>query len=124
MFAFDCGDGAGLNIFSPVNIVACPAADDNGARNVSGLVKDKDAGVTASPANIQVSNVAPTITNVSGPSDPLALGTTVSIVVDYEDPGLGDTHDCIFSWDDDPSNPNTTTVPGGGSADDTHNLLT
>ena len=114
-FAFDCGDGSGTSVFSSISAVACPGADDDGVRTVAGQVQDKDAGVTPILANVEIVNVAPVITNVTGPSDPLARGTMATVVVDYDDPGLGDTHECEFSWDDDPDAPTTTTAVGGGS---------
>ncbi len=114
-FAFDCGDGLGYNLFNPVNGVACPAATDDTVRNAGSQVKDKDNGVGSRLADITIVNVAPTITGLSGPTEPLALGASATIEVDYTDPGVGDTHECTFSWDDDPGNPTERTLAGSGA---------
>ncbi len=72
-----------------------------------------DAGLSSTAsATIDVTNVAPVITGVTGPPAPLALGTAASLTVIFTDAGIPDTHAATFAWDD--GTPNTT-VPDAGS---------
>jgi hypothetical protein len=57
-YAFDCGTGYGA--FGASNSASCTL--DSGARVVKAKIKDKNNGVREYPANITVSNVAPTAT--------------------------------------------------------------
>jgi hypothetical protein len=57
-------------------------------------------------AGLTVNNVAPTIGSITGPVDPVKVGVSTSVTVNFTDPGVLDTHTCTFDWDD------TTTSPG------------
>jgi endonuclease G len=74
--------------------------DDNGTYVVTLTASDAHGGSGVAASSIDVSNVAPVITSVSGPTAPLALGTTASISVTYTDAGSADTHTATFTWDD------------------------
>jgi PKD repeat protein len=56
---------------------------------------------------VTVDNVAPVITNLIGPSDPLGVGTQVSLTASFSDPGSEDTHTAIWSWGDGSTNSET-----------------
>ena len=61
---------------------------------------------------VRISNLAPAITGMTGPSGPVALGGSASVTTNYTDVGTADTHKCTYSWDDGSSN---TQVDGAGS---------
>lgn len=51
-------------------------------------------------ASVTVNNVAPTITSLTGPVDPVEDNNAVSVIGDFTDPGLDDTHTATFDWGD------------------------
>jgi len=51
-------------------------------------------------ASVTVNNVAPTITSLTGPVDPVEDNNAVSLIGDFTDPGLDDTHTATFDWGD------------------------
>jgi hypothetical protein len=74
--------------------------DDNGTFAIAATVTD-GAGATGSDSeNISVTNVAPVIASVTGPTSQLALGAPASVSVSYVDAGAADTHTATFAWGD------------------------
>ena len=68
-YAFDCGDGSGYGTFSSDANATCPTTD-NGTRDVSAKIRDKDGGTTSYTDSVAVTNVAPTATfSNTGPVD-------------------------------------------------------
>jgi len=52
-------------------------------------------------ATLTVNNVPPVIGTVTGlTSDPLPVGTTLTVSAPFTDPGVLDTHTCTVTWDD------------------------
>ena len=45
-------------------------------------------------------NAPPTLTTITGPTGPIALGGAATIGAQFNDPATGDTHTCRFVWDD------------------------
>jgi hypothetical protein len=84
------------------------------------------AGASASGnTSITVKNVAPVITNVNGPSEPLAKGNPTTITVTFTDVGTKDTHTCTIAWDDATTSIGTVTENNGsGTCTASHNYLT
>jgi hypothetical protein len=73
---------------------------------------------------LQVNNLPPVITSVTGPVNPLPLSAAAAtITVNFTDPGILDTHNCTFSWDDNNSNTTSASGIGNGSCSATHNYL-
>jgi sugar lactone lactonase YvrE len=60
---------------------------------------DKDGGTGSVGTSVTVTNAAPVISGVTGPTNPLALGTSATVTATFTDPGTQDTHSCTFSWD-------------------------
>ena len=82
---------------------------DNGSTNGSADPKSGSATL-----KVTIANVAPVITGMSGPSNPVALGGSASMTTTFTDVGSLDTHSCTYSWDD--GTPDTTvTAPGTGN---------
>ena len=74
--------------------------DDNGSYVVSVIVTDNGGATGTDSETVTVSNIAPVIASVSGPTAPVQLGSSASISVRYSDLGAADTHTALFVWDD------------------------
>ena len=100
-YAFSCtnGDLSGATYAGSGTSAstACPFAD-NGSYLVKGRIFDKDGGYTESTTTVTVTNVAPTITSITGPLAPTALGAAISITAQFIDPGTLDTHTTLIDW--------------------------
>src|SRR5205814_6062877 len=66
-YAFDCGTGSGYGTVGSVNSSSC-LTSDNGSRTVRGKVLDKDGGFSEYTAVVSVTNAAPIVASVTGPS--------------------------------------------------------
>ncbi|HEY0143965.1 MAG TPA: DNA/RNA non-specific endonuclease [Thermoanaerobaculia bacterium] len=73
--------------------------DDNGSYVITATAADASASGSAT-ATVEVSNLAPSIASVAGPTATLSLGTPATIVVTYSDAGAADTHTATFTWND------------------------
>lgn len=85
--------------------------DDDGAYAVSVIVTDASGAAGSDAATVGVSNVAPSVSTVSGPTAQLALGAPATISVNYADAGAADTHTATFTWGD--GNTSTVTCASG-----------
>ncbi len=92
-FAFDCGSGYGPP--GAAATTSCPTTD-NGDAEAKGKVIDKDGGETEYRATVSVGNVAPVVTSVSLPPDPVAVNTPVTLGAAFTDAGTGDSHTGSF----------------------------
>jgi PKD repeat protein len=64
-----------------------------------------------------VANVAPAVTAVALPSDPVAVGAPLTIAASFADAGTGDSHTATFDLDDGGTTPGTVVESNGsGSA--------
>jgi hypothetical protein len=75
---------------------------DNGthqvvARYLGATGFDQSASAALSPV---VENVAPTVGAMSGPADPVPVGTSLSVSASFTDPGVADTHTATIEWGD------------------------
>lgn len=80
-----------------------PTASYNWYDDHSGEVKvEVSDGVATDTdtATVTVNNVAPTITSLDLPLDPVPIGTAVSLTATFTDPGWLDTHIATIDWDD------------------------
>jgi len=95
-YAFDCGSGYGM--IGAAASAACPTAD-NGAMTVKGRVVDADEDdlFTEYSATVTVTNVAPVVTSVALPSDPVAVNAPVALGATFADAGTGDSHTGSFT---------------------------
>jgi endonuclease G len=74
--------------------------DDNGTYAVSVVVTD-GAGATAADAkSVAITNAAPAITSVAGPTSHVSVGTATSVSATFIDAGTADTHSAVFTWGD------------------------
>jgi DNA/RNA endonuclease G (NUC1) len=91
--------------------------DDNGTYVVTLTATDSHNGSGSTSASIAVSNVAPSIGSVTGPTAPLPLGNSATITVTYSDPGTADTHTATLTWDD---GSNSTVACSAGTCSASH----
>ena len=99
----------------------CVFQDGPGTSTVSMQVADMLSTVSnVATTLVTILNVGPTVTQVTGPVDPLALGSTASVNVAFTDPGILDTHTCTFSWDDGLQNVVQAMGTGNGKCTATH----
>jgi hypothetical protein len=75
---------------------------DNGtyqviARFLGATGFDPSPSVLLSPV---VQNVPPTVGAMSGPADPVAVGTPLGVSASFTDPGVADTHTAMIDWGD------------------------
>ena len=113
-YAFDCGSGYGA--WGTSNSATCLTCD-NAIRSVAGKIRDKDGGVTEYTGSVTVVNVAPSITSVSAPVDPVNILNPVNVSVSFSDVGTCDTHSVVFAWGDGTS---TTVNPATSPASASH----
>ena len=100
-YAFSC-NGAAYGAYSVSSTGSCPTTDGPATITIAAKVKDKD-GAESDPfsQNIQVDNVAPTLTSVTGTTAPTPVNTAVSITLAFTDPaGTFDTYSAAVNWDD------------------------
>src|SRR5205823_2482168 len=98
-YAFDCGDGAGYGAFGSANSTTCPTSD-NGSRTVRGRIRDKDGGVSEYTATVSVTNAAPVISSITGPTGSINIGATATVISSFSDAGVTDTHTVLYNWGD------------------------
>ena len=99
--------------------------DHSGSYVVTLSVRDKDGGTGPATTTINVSNLPPVITTVTGPTTPKLSGSTITMTAHFRDSGAAETHSCTIVWDDG----TTTTAPasetnGSGSCTQTHTYAT
>ncbi len=92
-YRFDCGTGYGA--WGTSSSVSC-ATTDNGTRNVSAQIKDKDGGISEYTASVRIDNVAPNATITGAPAASSLEGTQISLDSTVSDPGSADTH--TYAW--------------------------
>lgn len=76
-----------------------------------------DRDVATAAAALRVDNVAPAISSVTGPPDPMLLGSTATVVATFTDPGPLDTFTCTYNWND---GANTTSAGSNGACSASH----
>ena len=73
---------------------------DNDDYTVTLSVFDDDGGSGSDTITITVNNVAPTITTLTAPIDPVQLGNSINLDAEFTDPGFLDTHTASIDWGD------------------------
>jgi hypothetical protein len=97
----DYGDGSGAQslALSGKNFSLSHTYADNGNYTITVTVTDDDSGAGTDVVALQVDNVAPSITGVTVPLNPVAAGqNNVTVTWTFTDPGA-DTWGCQISWD-------------------------
>jgi probable HAF family extracellular repeat protein len=93
-YAWNFGDGGSSSGLSPSHTYA-----DNGTYTVTLTVTDPTGLTSTASTNAVISNVAPVVLSVVGPSDPLSSGANVAVSGTFSDAGAADTHAVSIDWD-------------------------
>src|SRR5262249_22527273 len=116
--------GAGVLTFSASHpYLDNPAGHAHGGSfSVTAVVTDKDGDSGSGGTTVDVENVAPTITALTGPDpSPGVRGQTLSFGGAFTAPGTLDTHTATFAWGDSSSSPAAVTeAAGAGSVSASH----
>jgi PKD repeat protein len=100
-YSFDWNNDGIYEISDQVDASAVYTWYDNGLYNVKGKIKDNDGGCNEYITAVTVNNVPPTIISLSGPpTDPVQLGTPITLNGVFTDPGILDTHSALIEWGD------------------------
>jgi hypothetical protein len=104
-----------------------PTATTHDAYDVVVTITDDDTGTIEEPVTIDVSNVAPTITDIqvaetgspAGDDDPhmvmISENTSVTLSGTFHDPGPRDTHTLTTGWGNEVCTQTTSGIPSCGS---------
>lgn len=93
-----------------------PTGTPSDVNTITVIVTDDDTGSGSGTSSVTVNNVVPLIVSVTGPSSPLALGSSASVTANFTNVGSQDTHTCTFSWDDSTSSSGSVTESGGNGS--------
>lgn len=128
----DWGDGsatttltlaAGVLTFGPASHTYLddnPTGTASDSYPIGVTITDKDGGIGSGSTSVTVNNVAPVITSVTGPADPLASPATPTVSAAFTDVGSLDVHTCTFAWDDGSTSTVTALGTGNGSCSASH----
>ncbi|MEU3783004.1 family 43 glycosylhydrolase [Streptomyces sp900129855] len=100
--------GAPCTVADPAAARTSVTCTDNGAYTLT-----LTGGRSTDTATVTVTNAAPSITSVTGPSGPVSVGRPTAVTARFTDPGAGDTHTCVVDWKDG-SKPAPGTVTSSG----------
>lgn len=118
-FAWDL-DNDGL-FETPGQDVSFQAVDGTFDYPVAVQVTDQYGAYAIASALVQVANVAPTLSEISAPLDPVQINQAVSASAGFTDPGVLDTHTALWDWGDGTTAAGTVTeTNGSGSVADSH----
>ncbi len=122
------GDGSNTTVQLPASVFTfsaphvylddAPSGTPSDPRAIGVGVTDSGGDAVAAATTVTVLNLAPTITSVSAPIDPIRLGGAVNVTTKYADVGPLDTHTCKFVWND--GGPDTTLGGAAGTCTASH----
>ncbi|MFN3928461.1 MAG: PKD domain-containing protein [Thermoflexus sp.] len=85
---------------------------DDSVYTVTVTVTDKDGASGQAQFQVTVNNVPPVVGPLSvTPTDPIPVGTPITVTAVFTDPGILDQHTVVIYWDSEIYNPNVTTSP-------------
>jgi N-acetylneuraminic acid mutarotase len=118
-YSWDFGDGQQGTGVSPAHVYAAPG---NYTITLTVATPDGRSGGTTAQATINASlNVAPVITRITLPGNPVPLGTSVGVTADFTDANQQDSHTGTLAWDDGTSSIGQVSESNGaGSASGAH----
>jgi outer membrane protein assembly factor BamB len=90
--------------------------DDNGSFIVGLRVTDELGASDTDVAEVTVDNVAPGVGSISAPTDPVAIGTPITVNATFTDPGVLDTHTAVWDWGDNTTSEGTVDETNGSGS--------
>jgi len=99
------GDGSGTQPLTLIdnNFTLNHTYADDGIYIIETEVMSGFNEIGSDSATVTVLNVAPRITSLIGPKDPVQIGTSIRLLGNFSDPGLLDDHIAVFDWGDNSS---------------------
>lgn len=118
-FAWDLNND---NVFeTPGQSVPFSAVDGSFSYPVQVQITDASGATRVDGAVVNVSNVAPGVGPISGPSGPANRATPVAVSAAFIDPGVLDTHTAVWDWGDGSTSAGSVTeANGSGTASGSH----
>jgi len=107
-YYWEFGDGQTGSGPTPSSIYA-----DNGNYDVWLTVTDPSGETDTQITTAEIANVAPTITSLNGPSDPVEINNSIAMSAAFTDPGILDTHTGTWDWGDSTTSVGTVSEAGG-----------
>lgn len=74
--------------------------EQDGVYSVSVLVTDSDGSNDVDQTSVTISNLAPEITSLIGPLDPIQVGNQANFSLEFSDAGVLDSHTVSWNWGD------------------------
>jgi hypothetical protein len=94
-------DGEHDDAVGPTPIFSAALLDGPSHVYVYLKVTDEHGASDVGMARVEIANVAPTVDAITAPGDPVNINDQpISVVVDFSDPGIPDTHDVTWDWGD------------------------
>ncbi|MCA1684344.1 MAG: PKD domain-containing protein, partial [Actinobacteria bacterium] len=106
--------GATCTFSAPNSLTTTITCTDDGLYHVKLTATDSQSSASDSVAVAMLANVAPAISSVNVPVNPVALGNPVTVTAPFTDQGANDTHTWVINWDD------AATSPGSGAVSASH----
>ncbi len=110
VYAWDLGDGTTGTGETP------PTAHtylDNGTYAITLTASDAYGGTQTAATVATITNVAPSVGPVTAASEPVAVGTGVTVGAEFTDPGINDSHTADIEWGDGSRSPAIVSETGG-----------
>lgn len=116
-YSWDFGDGNTGTGPTPSHTYA-----DNGSYTVTLSVEDEEGATDENTTTATIDNVAPSVGSIADlPSDPVGVGTAVSLRAAFTDAGVLDTHSAVIDWGDGSTSAGSLSQgSGSGSVSGTH----
>lgn len=120
----DYGDGTSPETinFNPDKIFTLiHTYGDNGIYTITATVTDNEGASKTDTLKVTVNNIAPSVSIITAPIDPVSIGTEITVNASFTDPGILDTHTAIWNWGDGTTSEGIVNeMNGTGTVEDTH----
>jgi hypothetical protein len=120
-YAWDLDNNGSFETVGQNVTFSAATLDGPGSQTVGLRVCDNKNACATTNATVNLTNVAPTVGNITAPTDPQMVNSTANTSVTFTDPGTLDTHTAVWNWGDgNSSNGTVTESTGSGTVSGTH----